>query len=113
MAHWFTHREQGFSVERAVVAEYDLSVMRVDDAAYWLVVRDGRDVAEGEAATPERARWCAETVDAVKDYGGHVRSSFTRRLLGLNSDRYVPFAVAFAGLHRHFHILAEGGQKFH
>jgi hypothetical protein len=60
MTHWFTHREHGFSVERAVIADYDLSVMRIDDAAYWLVARDGRDVAEGEAATPERARWCAE-----------------------------------------------------
>jgi hypothetical protein len=60
MAHWFTQREHGFSFERAVVADYDLSVMRIDDAAYWLVVRDGRDVAEGEATTPERARWCAE-----------------------------------------------------
>jgi hypothetical protein len=60
MAHWFTHREHGLSVERAVIADYDLSVMRVADAAYWLVARDGRDVAEGEAATPERARWCAE-----------------------------------------------------
>ena len=60
MAHWFTHREDGFSVERAVVADYDLSVTRINDAAYWLVARNGRDVAEGEAATSERARWCAE-----------------------------------------------------
>jgi hypothetical protein len=37
MAHWFTHREHGFPIERAVVADYDLSVMRLDDTAYWLV----------------------------------------------------------------------------
>jgi hypothetical protein len=77
MAHWFTHREQGRSVDRAVVADYNLSVMRVADAAYWLVARDGRDVAEGEAATPERARWCAE-VEA--EIAARVRRS---PLLGL------------------------------
>jgi hypothetical protein len=60
MAHWFTHREDGFSVDRAVIADYDLSVMRTDNAAYWLVARDGRDVAEVKPATPERARRCAE-----------------------------------------------------
>jgi hypothetical protein len=77
MAHWFTHREHGLSVDRAVIADYDLSVMRVADAAYWLVARDGRDVAEGEAATPERARRCAE-VEA--EIAARVRRS---PLLGL------------------------------
>jgi hypothetical protein len=91
MAHWFTHREHGLSVDRAVIADYDLSVMRIDDAAYWLVARDGRDVAEGEAATPERARRCAEVpviavhvlvvVDAVENYGGHGRASLGRETL--------------------------------
>jgi hypothetical protein len=77
MAHWFTQREHGLSVQRAVVAEYELAVMHVDDAAYWLVARNGRDVAEGEAATLERARWCAE---AEAEIAARVRRS---PLLGL------------------------------
>ena len=37
------------------MADYDLSVMWIDGAAYWLVRREGRDVAEGKASTLDRA----------------------------------------------------------
>jgi hypothetical protein len=52
MAHWFTVEEHGTAaqVRRAVLADYDLSVMWIDGAAFWLVRRDGRDVSEGKAS---------------------------------------------------------------
>ena len=61
MVHWFTQQERGGGkVERAALADYALSVMWVDGAAYWLVARDGRDVAEGKTSTLDRARRDAE-----------------------------------------------------
>ena len=56
-AHWMTVEEHGTAamVKRAAVAGYDLSVMWLDGAAYWLVRRDGRDVAEGTASSLDRA----------------------------------------------------------
>jgi hypothetical protein len=57
MAHWITTEEHGTaaSVRRAALADYDLSVMWIDGAAFWLVRRDGKDVAEGKASTLDRA----------------------------------------------------------
>ena len=70
MAHWFTHEEHGTAavVRKAAVADYDLSVMWIDGAAYWLVRRDGRDVAEGKASSVDRACIDAEreAVEAVR-----------------------------------------------
>jgi hypothetical protein len=62
MAHWLTIEEHGTAVQvrRAAVADYDLSVMWIDGAAYWLVRREGKDVAEGKASSFDRACLAAE-----------------------------------------------------
>jgi hypothetical protein len=62
MAHWITTEEHGTaaSVRRAALADYDLSVMWIDGAAFWLVRRDGKDVAEGKATSLDRACLDAE-----------------------------------------------------
>lgn len=61
MARWFTqHEHGGVAVRRAALADYDLSVMLIGDVAYWLVARNGHDVAEGKASDVDRACMDAE-----------------------------------------------------
>jgi len=61
MVAWFTQHERGgLPVHRAGLADLDLSVMQIGTAAHWLVTRNGRDVAEGESETLDRARRDAE-----------------------------------------------------
>jgi hypothetical protein len=63
MANWFTQSEPyGFSVERAVVADCDLSVLHIDGKWQWLVQRDGRSLGEGATCAAEDARTQAEIV---------------------------------------------------
>jgi hypothetical protein len=60
---WFTTYEYGsFPIERAALGDCDLSVLRIGGQRQWLVLRDGRDVAEGAARADLEARKQAEAV---------------------------------------------------
>ena len=60
-ARWSTqHEAGGLPVHRAALGDCDLSVLYIGTGWSWLVRRDGRDVAEGLAATLGEAQEQAE-----------------------------------------------------
>jgi hypothetical protein len=62
LAYWFAeHEAGGLPVERAALGAADLSAMNLGGGQWsWLVRRDGRDVAEGIAASLAEAQQAAE-----------------------------------------------------